>query len=186
MELLATEIPDVLEIAPRVLGDTRGFFVETYQRARYEEHGIRADFVQDNASRSATGILRGLHLQHPHGQGKLVMVFEGAVLDVAVDVRTGSPTFGKHVARRLDAERKNQLWIPPGFAHGFYVIEGPALFVYKCTDLYHPETELTVLWNDPDLGIAWPSAEPKLSDKDRTGQRLRDVDPARLPRWEAR
>ena len=184
MEILATEIDDVLEVLPRVFGDARGFFVETYQRARYVEHGIDAEFVQDNVSLSAVGILRGLHLQHPHGQGKLVSVFSGSVLDVAVDVRVGSPTFGKHVARKLDADRKNQLWIPPGLAHGFLVLEGPALFVYKCTDLYHPETELTLRYDDPDLAIAWPSPEPKLSDKDRAGARLRDVDPARLPRWE--
>jgi dTDP-4-dehydrorhamnose 3,5-epimerase len=184
MRVTPTAIPEVLHVEPRVFGDARGFFVETFNAQRYAEHGITAAFVQDNTSRSAPGILRGLHLQNPHGQGKLVWVLEGSVLDVAVDARIGSPTFGQHVAMTLDAERKNQLWIPPGFAHGFCVLEGPALFVYKCTELYHPETEITLAWNDPDLGIDWPLAEPVLSEKDRVGQRLRDIDPARLPRWE--
>jgi dTDP-4-dehydrorhamnose 3,5-epimerase len=180
LEVQRTEIDDVLEVQPRVFGDARGFFLETFHQERYAQHGIGPGFVQDNASRSAAGILRGLHLQNPHAQGKLVWVLEGAVLDVAVDARLGSPTFGKHVARRLDAERKNQLWIPPGFAHGFYVIEGPALFTYKCTDLYHPEHEIAVAWDDPDLGIDWPTKTPTLSEKDRKGLRLRDVDPSRL------
>jgi dTDP-4-dehydrorhamnose 3,5-epimerase len=184
MQVLPTEIPGVLEVLPAVFGDSRGFFLETYHRARYAEHGIDVTFAQDNASRSAAGILRGLHIQNPHAQGKLVWVLEGEVLDVAVDVRVGSPTFGKHVARSLDARRKNQLWIPPGFAHGFCVSEGPALFVYKCTELYHPESEFTVRWDDPDLGIEWPLAAPSLSDKDKNGARLRDIDERRLPRWD--
>lgn len=183
MQVTPTEIPDVLRIEPKVFGDARGFFVETFHEARYAEHGITARFVQDNVSLSAEGTLRGLHLQHPRGQGKLVWALTGRVLDVAVDVRVGSPTFGRHVVEVLDAERKNQLWIPPGFAHGFCVLEGPALFVYKCTDFYSPSDELTVLWNDPDLGIDWPIAEPRLSDKDRAGKRLKDIDPRRLPRW---
>lgn len=186
MQTTPTEIPEIVHLQPKVFGDARGYFVETFNEERYAEHGIRARFVQDNVSRSAEGILRGLHLQHPHGQGKLVWVLEGRVLDVAVDVRIGSPTFGRHVSVMLDAEQKNQLWIPPGFAHGFAVVGGPALFVYKCTDFYRPEHELTVLWNDPDLGIDWPIAEPRLSDKDRAGQRLRDIDERRLPRWEER
>lgn len=183
MQVTPTEIPDVLRIEPKVFGDARGFFLETFHEARYAEHGIGARFVQDNVSRSSEGTLRGLHLQHPHGQGKLVWALEGRVLDVAVDVRVGSPTFGRHVTEVLDAERKNQLWIPPGFAHGFCVLGGPALFVYKCTDFYSPSDELTVLWNDPDLGIDWPITEPRLSDKDRAGTRLKDIDPRRLPRW---
>lgn len=185
MRVTPTAIPDVLHIEPTVFGDARGFFIETYSASRYAAHGIDAVFVQDNASRSGPDILRGLHLQHPHAQGKLVSVLEGAVLDVAVDVRVGSPTFGQHVSQRLDAERKNQLWVPPGFAHGFCVLEAPALFVYKCSDLYRPENELTVLWSDPDLGVEWPLDEPRLSDKDRRGERLRDIDPARLPRFGA-
>lgn len=184
MRVTPAEIPDVVRIEPRVFGDARGYFVETFHEERYAEHGIAARFVQDNVSRSAEGIVRGLHLQHPRGQGKLVWVLEGRVLDVAVDVRVGSPTFGQHVTEILDAERKNQLWIPPGFAHGFGVLEGPALFVYKCTDFYSPPDELTVLWNDPDLGVEWTIAEPRLSEKDRAGTRLRDLDPGRLPRWD--
>ncbi len=186
MRVTPTELPDVLDIEPKVFGDARGFFLETYQAARYAEQGIEATFVQDNVSRSAAGILRGLHLQHPHGQGKLVWVLEGKVLDVAVDVRVGSPGFGRHVARVLDAERKNQLFIPPGFAHGFCVVEGPALFVYKCTEVYQPEHELSIRWDDPDLGIDWPIREPRLSDKDRDAPRLRDVDERGLPLWEGR
>ncbi len=186
MRVTATELPEVLEIEPKVFGDSRGFFLETFQAERYAEHGIPGPFVQDNVSRSAAGILRGLHLQHPNAQGKLVWVLEGQVLDVAVDVRVGSPRFGRHVARTLDSERKNQLYIPPGFAHGFCVVEGPALFVYKCTEVYRPEHELSVRWDDPDLGIEWPLKEPRLSDKDRTAERLRDIDERRLPRWEER
>lgn len=186
MQVRATELPEVLEIEPKVFGDARGFFFETFQAERYAELGIAGPFVQDNVSRSAAGILRGLHLQHPHGQGKLVWVLEGKVLDVAVDVRAGSPTFARHVARVLDAERKNQIFIPPGFAHGFCVLEGPALFAYKCTAVYRPDHELTVRWDDPEIGIEWPIAEPRLSDKDRAGLRLRDIDERRLPRWESR
>lgn len=186
MRITRAAIPDVVHIEPRVFGDARGYFVETFNEARYAEHGICARFVQDNVSRSAEGILRGLHLQHPRGQGKLVWVLEGSVLDVAVDVRVGSPTFGHHVTERLDADRKNQLWIPAGFAHGFCVMAGPALFVYKCTDFYSPGDELTVLWNDPALGIDWPIDEPHLSDKDRAGQPLSAIDERRLPRWEGR
>lgn len=187
MRVEATEIPDVLRIEPKVFGDARGFFLETYNAARYREAGVEAAFVQDNLSRSAPGILRGLHLQHPRGQGKLVSVLEGRVLDVAVDVRVGSPTFGRHVTEVLDAERKNQLWIPPGFAHGFCVLgDTPATFAYKCTELYSPSDELTVAWDDPDIGVDWPLAAPKLSDKDRAGRRLRDIPEAELPEWEGR
>lgn len=187
MKVEATSVPGVLRIEPKVFGDARGFFLESYNAARYAEAGVEATFVQDNLSRSAAGILRGLHLQHPRGQGKLVSVFEGRVLDVAVDVRVGSPSFGQHVTEVLDAERKNQLWIPPGFAHGFCVLgDGPATFVYKCTELYSPDDELTVAWDDPDLGIDWPLKDPKLSDKDRAGLRLKDVPEGRLPRWEGR
>lgn len=185
MNVEPTRIPDVLRVEPKVFGDARGFFLETYNAQRYEAAGIAARFVQDNLSRSAPGILRGLHLQHPHGQGKLVSVLEGRVLDVAVDVRVGSPTFGQHVTEELDAERKNQLWIPGGFAHGFCVLgEAPALFAYKCTDFYAPDCELTVRWDDPTIGIDWPLSDPTVSDKDRAGERLSSIDRARLPRWE--
>ncbi|MEC7522776.1 MAG: dTDP-4-dehydrorhamnose 3,5-epimerase [Myxococcota bacterium] len=185
MEVFESDLPGVLRIQPKVFGDARGFFVETFQAERYADRGVTGPFVQDNMSRSAPGILRGLHLQHPNGQGKLVSVVEGRVLDVAVDVRVGSPTFGRHVSEVLDAERKNQLWIPPGFAHGFCVLgDAPATFVYKCTAIYAPEHELSVLWDDPDLGIDWPIDAPKLSDKDRAAQRLKDIPEDRLPRWE--
>lgn len=185
MKVTPTEIDGVIEIEPRVFGDARGFFLETFSAERYAEAGVEGPFVQDNLSRSEQGILRGLHLQHPNAQGKLVGVLEGRVLDVAVDVRVGSPTFGRHVARELDAARKNQLYIPPGFAHGFCVIEGPALFAYKCTEYYAPEDELTVLFCDPDLKIRWPVEDPRLSEKDRAGLRLKDIDPARLPGYGA-
>ncbi len=185
MKVLETDIPGVLEIHPQVFGDRRGFFVETFQAERYRSHGCRTDYVQDNLSLSAPGILRGLHLQHPRGQAKLVWVLQGKVLDVAVDVRVGSPTFGRHVSQVLDWERKNQLFLAEGFAHGFCVLgDEPALFAYKCTELYSPADEITVLWNDPALGIDWPIDDPKLSDKDRAGTPLHDIDPARLPRWE--
>lgn len=178
-------IPEVLHIEPRIFGDDRGFFVETYSQRRYEHAGIGATFVQDNVSRSGPQILRGLHLQHPHGQGKLVSVLEGRVFDVAVDVRRGSPTFGAHVSCELDAVRKNQLWIPAGFAHGFCVLgDSPALFVYKCTDFYDPDCELTLRWDDPALGIDWPVKTPVVSAKDRGGYLLAEIEESRLPRWE--
>lgn len=186
MKVEPTRIEDVLRVQPKVFGDARGFFLETFNAQRYAEAGIAGPFVQDNVSRSAPGILRGLHLQHPHGQGKLVSVMEGKVLDVAVDVRVGSPTFGAHVTEVLDAEKKNQLWVPPGFAHGFCVLgDSPATFVYKCTDFYAPDAELTVAWDDPDIGIDWPIDAPTLSDKDRAGKRLKDIPEARLPRFGA-
>lgn len=184
MKITETALAGVLLIEPKVFGDARGWFVETFSAARYAEAGITQPFVQDNMSRSAKGIVRGLHLQHPHGQGKLVWVVEGAVLDVAVDVRVGSPTFGKAATFELSAENKCQLWIPPGLAHGFCTTSEDAIFVYKCTDLYHPEHEIGVAWNDPDLGIAWPVIEPVISPKDRVHPRLRDIDPAKLPKWE--
>lgn len=185
MRIDETELPGVLAIEPRVFGDARGFFCETFNARRYMECGIPGPFVQDNMSRSAPGVLRGLHLQQPQAQGKLVSVVEGEVLDVAVDVRVGSPTFGRHVARVLDASRKNQLWIPPGFAHGFCVLgDSPATFVYKCTDYYAPEAELTIRYDDPALGIDWPVDEPAVSDKDRAGQHLAEIDRTRLPQWE--
>ena len=184
MQVTPTEIPEVLLVQPKVFGDARGFFLETHNRERYAAAGIDAVFVQDNVSLSERGILRGLHLQHPDGQGKLVWVLAGKVLDVAVDVRIGSPSFGRHVARTLEADRKNQLWIPPGFAHGFAVLEGPALFVYKCTEVYRPEHELTVRWDDPALGIDWQlEGPPALSAKDQGAPRLQDIDERRLPRW---
>ncbi len=184
MQVLTTSLPGVLILEPRVFGDARGFFMESWNRARYAEAGIDVDFVQDNLSFSRRGVLRGLHFQNPHAQGKLVYVLQGAVYDVAVDIRVGSPTFGQWAAVELSAENRRQFYIPPGFAHGFCVTSETALFAYKCTDLYHPETEGCVLWNDPDLAIDWPLADPELSAKDRAGQRLAEFPPERLPRYE--
>jgi dTDP-4-dehydrorhamnose 3,5-epimerase len=180
-----TAIPGVLIIEPKVFGDARGFFKETYFTQRYVDAGVPGTFVQDNLSKSSKGVLRGLHLQHPHGQGKLVQVVLGEVFDVAVDVRVGSPTFGKWVGVTLSADNHRQFWIPPGFAHGFCVTSDEALFSYKCTDGYHPECELGVLWSDPEVGIAWPIAEPSLSDKDKAYPRLSEIPEDTLPRyWE--
>jgi dTDP-4-dehydrorhamnose 3,5-epimerase len=183
MKVIATRIPEVLLIEPRVFGDDRGFFMETYNAARYAAAGIPGTFVQDNVSLSRHGILRGLHLQHPHAQGKLVYVLEGEVFDVAVDVRVGSPTFGQWVGEILSADNRRQLWVPEGFAHGFCVTSERALFTYKCTDLYHAETELAVRWDDPDLGIDWPVREVQLSEKDARARALADIDSAALPRY---
>jgi dTDP-4-dehydrorhamnose 3,5-epimerase len=175
VKFVETEIPGVILVEPDVHGDTRGFFLETYHQPRYEAGGVAGNFVQDNHSRSSGGILRGLHMQIEHLQGKLVRVIEGEVYDVAVDVRRGSPHFGNYVAALLSAENFKQLYIPPGFAHGFYVTSAAAQFVYKCTDVYHPEKELTIAWNDPDLEIPWPTETPSLSEKDANGSRLADL-----------
>jgi dTDP-4-dehydrorhamnose 3,5-epimerase len=176
-------IPGVFLIEPKVFGDERGFFLETYNAERYRHFGITPAFVQDNLSRSTRGVLRGLHLQHPFGQGKLVSVLEGEVFDVAVDVRVGSPFFGHWVGERLSSENRKQLYVPPGFAHGFQVLSGAATFAYKCTELYHPETELSVLWKDPAIGIAWPLAEATVSEKDSAGLPLADIPLPRLPQY---
>jgi dTDP-4-dehydrorhamnose 3,5-epimerase len=173
-------LPEVLLIEPEVFGDARGYFSESYSLPRYDQAGI-PPFVQDNVSRSAARILRGLHLQHPHGQGKLVYVLQGEVFDVAVDVRVGSPTFGKSVSAVLSEENHHQLYVPPGFAHGFCVTSGPALFAYKCSEIYRREDEIGVAWDDPDLDIPWPVRDPLLSDKDRGNPRLRDIAKERLP-----
>lgn len=185
MNVETLALPGVLLITPKVFGDARGYFVETFAKERYTEAGINIPFVQDNLSRSPKGVLRGLHLQNPHGQGKLVQVVEGSVFDVAVDVRVGSPHFGQWVGAELSAENHRQLWVPPGFAHGFVVTSEHALFSYKCTDTYHPECELSVLWNDPAIGIDWPVESPVLSDKDAAAKVLADIDESRLPRWQA-
>jgi dTDP-4-dehydrorhamnose 3,5-epimerase len=170
-----TPIPGVIHVEPDVHGDARGFFVETYHAERYRENGIPLDFVQDNHSASVRGTLRGLHAQHPRAQGKLVRAIEGCIYDVAVDTRIGSPTYGQHFGALLSAENKHQLYVPPGLAHGFCVTTDSAQVEYKCTGFYYPEDELSILWNDPDIGIAWPIDEPILSDKDRTAPRLKDV-----------
>jgi dTDP-4-dehydrorhamnose 3,5-epimerase len=179
MEFIPTAIPEVLLIEPKVYGDERGFFMETYQAARFADAGICVDFVQDNHSGSAQGILRGLHYQIRQPQGKLVRVVAGEVFDVAVDLRRSSPNFGRWVGQRLSASNRLQIWIPPGFAHGFYVLTGWAEVVYKATDFYAPEWERTLQWNDPEVGIVWPLLEgqpPILSEKDAQGSLLRSAE----------
>ena len=173
MRVQPTAIPDVLVVEPRVFGDQRGFFFESWNRRALAQAGLDADFVQDNHSRSSRGVLRGLHYQIRHPQGKLVRVVAGEVFDVAVDLRRGSPTFGRHVAVALSAENKRMLWVPPGFAHGFCVTSDSADFLYKTTDYWRPEHERTLLWNDPALGIAWPlKGEPVVAAKDAAGTPL--------------
>lgn len=185
MEIVPQEqLPEVLLIKPQVFGDERGYFKETFHAERYAAAGMRLPFVQDNLSRSRKGTLRGLHLQHPHGQGKLVSVVEGEVFDVAVDVRLGSPTFGRWTGAILSDKNHFQLYVPPGFAHGFCVTSESALFSYKCTDLYHPESELGVAFDDPELGIRWPVAQPLVGQKDQQNPKLADIDQHKLPRYE--
>ena len=172
MNVLETSIPGVLIVEPKVFGDGRGFFVEMYQSDRYGVSGITSHFVQDNFSRSAAGVLRGLHFQNPKPQGKLVTVLNGVVLDVAVDVRVGSPTFAEHVAIELNSEDRRQLWIPRGMAHGFVVLSETADFFYKCDEFYSPNDELVLRWTDPTLGINWGWASPTLSIRDAAGRSL--------------
>jgi len=170
LKLIKTKIPEVLLLEPKVFGDDRGFFFESYNARSFEEFGLKRNFVQDNHSRSAKSVLRGLHYQLGQPQGKLVRVVAGAVWDVAVDIRRHSPTFGQWVGEELSAENKRLLWIPEGFAHGFVVISDSADVLYKATDFYAPASERSILWNDPELAIGWPlSGEPLLSQKDRAG-----------------
>lgn len=173
MKVIETGLPGVLILEPRVFGDERGFFMESYNRQRFAELGLPTDFVQDNHSRSARNVLRGLHYQILQPQGKLVRVVRGAVYDVAVDLRRASPTFGRWEGVELTEENKRMLWIPPGFAHGFLVLSEYADFLYKTTDFYAPEHERCLLWSDPEVGIAWPlQGEPVLSAKDKVGSTL--------------
>ncbi len=178
MQIQTTTIPEVLIIEPKVFGDERGFFYESFNARRFHElTGIAAHFVQDNHSKSARNVLRGLHYQIRQPQGKLVRVTSGEVFDVAVDLRKHSPTFGRWVGVTLSADNKRQLWIPEGFAHGFVVISESAEFLYKTTDYWAPEHERSIVWNDPAIGIQWPiSAEPILSGKDLAGKRLNDAE----------
>ena len=173
-----TAIEGVLMLEPRVFGDARGFFLESWNRQNFADAGLDLDFVQDNHSRSARGVLRGLHYQlPPHAQGKLVRVVQGAVFDVAVDIRKSSPNFGKWVGALLDADKKQQLWIPPGFAHGFVTLSDTAEFLYKTTDFYAPEFERCIAWNEPEIAIDWHSTEtPQLSAKDLQGLPLAKAD----------
>jgi dTDP-4-dehydrorhamnose 3,5-epimerase len=166
MKFTETELPGVVIVEPRVFGDDRGFFMETYHSEKFAAGGISAPFVQDNHSRSVKGVLRGLHYQEPRAQGKLVRAINGAIFDVAVDIRRDSPAFGKWVGVILSDENRLQLWVPPGFAHGFQVISELADVAYKCTELYDPAGDRSILWSDPAIGIEWPIAEPVLSSKD--------------------
>ena len=175
MKVTETRLPGVLIFEPKVHGDARGFFVETFRREACRAAGIELDFVQDNHSRSRRGVLRGLHAQAVHPQGKLVRCSRGEVFDVAVDIDPASATFGQWVGVRLSDENHRQMWVPPGYAHGFLVLSEIADFEYKCTDYYAPEHEFGVRWDDPDVGIEWPLAEPLLSAKDATLPRLRDL-----------
>lgn len=181
MNVIKTDLPEVLIIEPKLFGDQRGFFLETYQFERYAQSGVAQPFVQDNLSRSRHGVLRGLHLQNPGTQGKLVSALRGRVLDVAVDVRIGSPNFGRHVAVELSEDNRRQLWVPRGFAHGFAVLSETADFFYKCDALYSPKDEISVRWNDPAIGIDWGLADPSLSPKDADAPLLADV--KNLPRY---
>lgn len=178
MEFQRLAIPDVVLVKPKVFGDARGYFFEIWEARKFAAAGVRAEFVQDNYSRSVQRTLRGLHYQVNQPQGKLVRVTHGEVFDVAVDLRKSSPSFGRYVSAVLSADNKQQLWIPPGFAHGFYVLSEAAEFFYKCTDYYAPQHERTLRWDDPGLAIPWPLAgeTPILSDKDRMGKALAEAD----------
>jgi dTDP-4-dehydrorhamnose 3,5-epimerase len=175
MKFLPTTLPDVMIVEPDVFRDSRGWFLETYHGQKYRDGGIQATFVQDNCSFSVKHTLRGLHAQVGYPQGKLVQVLHGQIFDVAVDIRRGSPTFLNWVGVELDAERFRQLYIPPGFAHGFCVLSEAAMVNYKCTDFYNPQGELTIRWNEGRIGVAWPVQSPLLSPKDAAGQSLEDL-----------
>lgn len=175
MQVSHTELDDLLVIEPNVFDDQRGYFYETYQNEKYDDIGINKTFVQDNMSFSKKGVLRGLHFQLEAPQGKLVFVVKGEVFDVAVDIRNESPTFGRWYGTILNDENHKQLYIPEGFAHGFYVLSEVAYFYYKCTSLYRPDDEYGIIWNDPDINIDWPNNTPILSDKDKRNQRLNDI-----------
>lgn len=176
MKIIETPIPGLLEIEPRIFGDQRGYFFESYNQKSFTEAGINVDFVQDNQSLSGKGVLRGLHFQAPpYEQGKLVRVIHGAVLDIVVDIRRGSPTYGKHHKVLLSAQNKKTFWIPPGFAHGFLTLEDDTIFFYKCTGFYNKNSEGSVRWNDPELSIDWEVKMPQLSQKDKEAPLFKDL-----------
>lgn len=181
MKIIETTLPGCVVVEPAVFADARGFFFELWNAERFGEHGLPTRFAQSNVSASSQGVLRGLHYQWPRPQGKLVGVLEGEVYDVAVDIRRGSPTFGRWEAVILNARNKRLFWIPEGFAHGFAVLSERAVFSYLCTDVYLRQADAGVRWNDPDIGVDWPLGRPQLSDKDRDAPRLRDIPPDRLP-----
>jgi dTDP-4-dehydrorhamnose 3,5-epimerase len=183
MKVIETSLPGTLIIEPQVFGDERGFFYESYHQARYTNAGLHDDFVQTNVSRSAKGVLRGLHYQWPNPQGKLVSVLEGEVYDVAVDIRRGSPNFGQSIGVMLTADNHRHFWIPEGFAHGFCVLSEFATFTYQCTTLYDPATDAGVRWNDAQIGIDWPISEPLLSEKDIKTPLLKDISQEKLPAY---
>ena len=184
MKVIETSLPGCVVIEPAVFGDERGFFMETWNAERYRALGLPDKFVQSNVSSSAKGVLRGLHYQWPRPQGKLVSVLEGEVYDVAVDIRRGSPTFGRWEAVVLSAQNKRQFWIPEGFAHGFAVLSERALFSYLCTEVYLKEYDAGVRWNDADIGVDWPISAPQLSAKDEAAPFLAQIDPERLPLYQ--
>lgn len=181
MKLIQTDLPGCVVIEPAVFGDARGFFYETWNAERFGAEGLPTRFVQSNVSSSSRGVLRGLHYQWPRPQGKLVTVLEGEVFDVAVDIRCGSPTFGRWAGVLLSTENKRQFWIPEGFAHGFAVLSERALFSYLCTEVYVPQADAGVRWNDPGIGVDWPVTEPTLSAKDTASPFLADIPAERLP-----
>ena len=183
MIISESSLPGVFVIEPKVFGDKRGFFLETFRAEVFEEHGIPTQFVQDNHSRSSGSVLRGLHYQMIQPQGKLVRAATGAVFDVAVDVRQGSPSFGHWFGTELNEDNMKMMYVPPGFAHGFVVLSETADFIYKCTDYYHPETEQGIAWDDPDIGIDWPISDVMLSEKDKLNPRLKDQNPDLLPQY---
>ena len=183
MNVKETKLSGVLILEPDVFSDERGFFLETWNSTRYESIGIHGPFVQDNVSFSKKEVLRGLHFQYPQSQGKLIQVLSGQVIDVVVDIRLGSPTFGHWISEVLSKANHRQMYIPPGFAHGYCVKSETALFSYKCTDFYNPKTESGVIWNDADLNIDWPIKEPVLSPKDANYPRLKDIRPEKLPHF---
>jgi dTDP-4-dehydrorhamnose 3,5-epimerase len=178
VELITTAIEGLIVVKPRVFGDQRGFFLESWNQSAFAEQGLNLNFVQDNHSRSARGVLRGLHYQQPNPQGKLVRVVAGRAWDVAVDLRAGSPTYGRWAGVELSAENQLMFWVPPGFAHGFLSLEDGTDFLYKCTSFYDPMNEHSLRWNDPDIGIEWPleGIEPQLSAKDKIGKSLSEVE----------
>ncbi|MCU7934688.1 MAG: dTDP-4-dehydrorhamnose 3,5-epimerase [Candidatus Thiodiazotropha sp. (ex Dulcina madagascariensis)] len=185
MEVMDTAIPGVMILKPAVFGDQRGWFMESWQVDRYAEHGLPRGFVQDNQAFSQRGVLRGLHIQNPFGQGKLVQVIRGEVYDVAVDVRRGSPWFGQWVGVHLSEANHLQFYVPVGFAHGYLVLSEEAVFSYKCSDYYHPETQFSVRWNDPRIGIEWPGdLQPVLAEKDRDAPLLHEIPQERLPLYQ--
>ena len=183
MNVNETKLLGVLILEPKVFPDDRGYFLETWNSTRYEQAGIPGPFVQDNISFSTKGILRGLHFQYPQSQGKLIQVLSGEVMDIVVDIRVGSPTYSQWIGEVLSESNHRQMYVPPGFAHGYCVTSETAHFSYKCTDFYNPATEHGIIWNDPDIGIEWPIAGPILSPKDKAYPRLKDLEHKNLPQF---